>query len=336
LREAELAGLGLHRIPVPIPFVAAGGPVNVYVLEAKEGLILFDAGLGSDEAQAALLAGLERLGHRTDQISRIVVSHGHVDHFGAARFLQEQAGRDFPVLAHPADIPKIAEAGLRFRDQQPHYAVHLRRLGVPDEVLVATARAGETSFRLSRRVPVVGALAEGDVVAGRQLRFEVLHMPGHTSGLVCLWEPRLRLLLAADHLLEKVSPNPVMELDGEGGQVFWPLRTYLDSIARTRALDVALVLPGHGPPFAGHRAVIDGLLDYLERRQVRLLEHLTDGPQTGWELCQALFPRAGAGEAFLTMSETVAHLEVLEARGAVERTEVDGVWRFSTRSPRAH
>ena len=153
-------------------------------------------------------------------------------------------------------------------------------------------------------------------------------MPGHTPGLCVLHDPGHRLLLAADHLLERISPNPLIELRPDGPQLFQPLRAYLDSLARTRALEVELVVPGHGPPFGGHRAVIDGLLGFYVKRQARLAELLAGGPRTGWELCQALFPRARPGEAFLTMSETVANLEVLEAQERVARALEGEAWRF--------
>jgi len=54
-----LAALGVHRVPVPVPFAEAGGPANVYVIEEDGGgLALFDAGIGTREGRAALLAGL--------------------------------------------------------------------------------------------------------------------------------------------------------------------------------------------------------------------------------------------------------------------------------------
>lgn len=330
MTERDLEALGIHRIEVPVPFAAAGGPVNAYVLEAPDGsLVLFDAGLGSPEGQAALEAGFARLGRRFEEVSRIVVSHGHVDHYGAARFVQERHGGDLPVHAHPADLPKVDEAGPRFRDLLPAFELHFARLDVPPEVRAATGRAGADSYTFSRRVPGVRPLAAGDVVEGRHARFEVLHLPGHTPGLVALHEPRLRLLLPADHLLERISPNPLMEL-GPGGEAGWfrPLVAYLASIERTRALELDLVLPGHGAPFGGHRAVIDGLLGFMAKRQGRLAALLEEGPRTGWALCTALFPRARPAEAFLTLSETVANLEVMEARGEVARTLRGGAWRF--------
>jgi glyoxylase-like metal-dependent hydrolase (beta-lactamase superfamily II) len=329
LTEAELAGLGVHRLPLPIPFVAAGGPVNVYVIEAAGGgLVLFDAGLGSPQAEAALQAGFDRLGLRFEEVRRIVVSHGHVDHYGAARWVQERHGGELPVFAHPRDLMKIDEKGPRLRDQHPLYGRHFMRLGVPLDVLKALAASGEGAQRLARRVPDVQPVQAGATIEGRGLRFEVVEMPGHTPGLICLWAPEHGVLIPADHLLEKVSPNPIIELDADGEQVHRPLAVYLRSLERTRALEISLVMPGHGPGFTGHRALIDSLLGFYEKRQARLLGLLAERPRSGWELCQALFPRAGPAEAFLTVSETVANLEVLEDRGAVVRLEEAGAWLF--------
>lgn len=330
MTEADLADLGVFRIPVPIPFTAAGGPVNVYLVEeADGGLLLFDSGLGSAEATAALEEGFRRLGRRFDEVRRIVVSHGHVDHYGGARFVEERHGGAVPVYAHPADAPKIAEHGWRWRDRQPHFAAHLARLGVPADVLLAIAREGERGFGLAPRVREARPIGEGEVLETRHLALRVLHMPGHTPGLLCLHDAAHRLLFSDDHLLQKISPNPLIELgpNGEEG-VFRPLLAYVESIGRTRALDLDLVLPGHGPPFGGHREIIDALLAFQEKRQERIRALLRGGATTAWELSRALFPAARPSAAFLTVSETIANLEVLEHRGEAGRTLVDGVYRF--------
>lgn len=330
MTEADLAELGVHRIPLPIPFPQAGGPVNVYLVEeANGGILLFDAGLGSPEAQGALEAGFRRLGRRFEEVRRIVVSHGHVDHYGAARFVQERHGGELPVYAHSADIPKMAEGGWRWRDRQPLYAAYLARLGVPAEALAAIGREGEKGLGLARRLPEVRALSEGEVLRTRHLALKVLHMPGHTPGLLCLHDEERRVLLSDDHLLEKISPNPLIELgpDGEEGW-FWPLLAYVESLGRVRALDLEVVLPGHGPPFSGHRTMIDRLLEFYAQRQGRIREILAGGPRTAFDVSRVLFPSARPGDFYLTVSETIANLEAMEARGDVERALVDGVYRF--------
>ncbi|ACG71297.1 beta-lactamase domain protein [Anaeromyxobacter sp. K] len=331
MTEADLEGLGVHRIAIPVPFPQAGGPVNAYLVEeAGGGLLMFDSGLGTPEAQAALEAGFQRLGRRFDEVDRIVVSHGHVDHYGAARFVQERhGGPDVPVFGHPADAPKMSEQGPRWRELAPRLAAYLARQGVPPEVVELLAKQGEGGFRYARRLPEIRPIAEGEVLRTRHLALEVMHMPGHTPGLLCLYEREKRLFLSDDHLLEKVSPNPLIELgpDGQDG-FFRPLLAYLDSIRRLRALEVDLVLPGHGPPFGGHREIIDALLGFYAKRQARLLELLQGGPQTAHELARALWPRARPTDAFLTLSETVANLEVMESRGEVRRDRAAEPWRY--------
>jgi len=330
MTEADLADLGVFRIPVPVPFPQAGGPVNVYLVEeAGGGFLLWDSGLGSPEAIAALEEGFRRLGRRFDEVTRIVISHGHVDHYGAARFVEERHGGELSIYAHEADHAKVADSGWRWRDRLPHYGAYLARLGVPAEVLVAIAKAGEKGFGLARRVREVRAIGEGETIATRHLSLRVLHMPGHTPGLICLHDAPRRLFFSDDHLLEKISPNPLIELGPNGEEGFFrPLISYVANVERMRALDLDLVLPGHGPPFSGHREVIDRLLAFYGKRQARIREVLDERERTAWEVSVALFPGARPADAFLAISETVANLEVLEERGEASRSLVDGVYRF--------
>ena len=329
MTEADLASLGVTRIPVPVPFPQAGGPVNVYAIEDEGGVALYDSGLGSPEAEAALAKGFSDAGWRFEDVTRIVVSHGHVDHYGAARTVLERAGRPVPVFAHPADIPKMSESGWRWRDRLPHYVAFFLKLGVPADDIAAMGAEVSGGFKLARRIPEVHPLAEGDVLRFRRLSAEVLHMPGHTPGMACLHDAEHRLLFAADHLLEKVSPNPIIELgpDGEDG-AFRPLVAYLRSIARVRDLDLALVLPGHGPAFSGHREVIDGLVGFYRKRQDKILAALGDAPLTGHEIARALFPSIRPKDLFLVLSETIANVEVLQERGEVVRDESPDLYRY--------
>ena len=330
MTEAGLRELGIQRIPVPIPFPQAGGPVNVYLVEdAGGGVLMFDSGLGTAEAEAALEQGLARAGRSFDEVTRIVLSHGHVDHYGAARTVQERAGRPVPVHVHAGDAAKVSEAGRPWRELMPSYVAYLLKLGVPAEVMAQVGRNLGASYMMARRVPQVTLLDERGVFQAKYLALEVHHMPGHTPGLSCLYDRQHRLVLSGDHLLEKVSPNPIIDLGPEGREGhFRPLVAYLASIRRLRDMDVDLVLPGHGPPFADHRRVIDGLLQFYEKRQARVRELLAAGALTAYDVTQALFPWAREGDLFLVVSEAIANLEALEDRGEVGRDLEDGVYRF--------
>ncbi|HSP20669.1 MAG TPA: MBL fold metallo-hydrolase, partial [Myxococcaceae bacterium] len=264
---------------MPVPFVDAGGPVNAYAIEdGQGGLAFFDTGIGTSQGVAALHAGAEAAGLDLRRCTQVLVSHGHVDHSGNAQRLAELSGA--PVRVHADDMEKVVGESV-WEARAPMYAVFLRRQGVPEEQLPVLAEMGRHTGKFSRRVDPSRArpLTEGERIRLGKLRCEVLHLPGHTPGLVCLWDSEHRLLFADDHLLARVSPNPFLELV-DAGTTRRALVHYLHSIARVRALDVDWVLPGHGAPFQGHRAAIDSLLRFIERRQAKLLAALEGGPRT--------------------------------------------------------
>lgn len=320
---AALSRLGVHRIPVPVPFAEAGGPANVYVIEEEDGgLALFDAGIGTREGRDALLAGFAQLSLSLGDVRRIFISHGHIDHYGYARAAQEASGAQ--VFVHARDRAKITGAD-RSEQQLALYAAHLVRLGAPLELLAHVRVHFQDARRMARPIEDVLPLAAGTRLRFRRFEAEVLHLPGHTPGLVALWAAREQVLFSDDHLLERVSPNPLLDLEGEPEPRHKALVEYLASARRVRALPVELVLPGHAEPFSGHVQLIDRLLSFYEARQAKLLQLLRqEGAQTAAALSPRLFPRARAHQLYLTLSEVVGNLEVLEAQQRVARREHGG------------
>jgi glyoxylase-like metal-dependent hydrolase (beta-lactamase superfamily II) len=331
MQEEELGELGIFRISIPIPFRQAGGPVNAYVIEEDRGIMLFDVGIGLEESQAALAQGLARRGYGFRDVNRIVFSHGHIDHYGAAVWALEQVGRTIPVMIHNADAGKVLESGPDLLTLIRRNSRYLSRLGVPLPVLEDMLAAIRREAGLGRRLAEATPLMPGDKFRCRHVTLEALHMPGHTPGLCCLYDRAHQILFSADHLLEHVSPNPLIELRADGEPAsFKPLISYFESIGRVRALPVNLVLPGHATPFGAHRDVIDSLFTFYEQRQSKLLEAFGRGPLTVFEAMRELFPLSNSFELFLMMSETLGNLELLEKMGKIKRELKAESIRFRT------
>jgi glyoxylase-like metal-dependent hydrolase (beta-lactamase superfamily II) len=329
MKEHELQDLGIFRIPIPIPFRQAGGPVNAYVIEANQGLMIFDPGLGTEPSLAALAKGFARIGHRFEEVNRIILSHGHIDHFGAAAWVVEQAGHAIPISIHSADSDKVLQTGEYWPTMLRRNAALFTQLGMSMEVLEEAAARIDGNASLGRRLAAVDPLIPGERIPCKHITLEVYSMPGHTTGLCCLYEPDYRLLFSADHLLKRVSPNPVIDLrlDGERSS-FKPLVSYFQSLNRVRALAIDLVLPGHAEPFDNCLKVVDSLSVFYQRRQAKILEILERGSLTVYEVMKELFLSGDGFELILMMSETLGNLEVLEERGEVEREMKEGVIRF--------
>jgi glyoxylase-like metal-dependent hydrolase (beta-lactamase superfamily II) len=322
---AVLARLGVHRIAVPVPFPEAGGPANVYVIEEEGGgVALFDAGIGTRDGRDALHAGFQKLGLSLGDVRRIFVSHGHIDHYGYARAAQEASGA--PVYVHPRDADKVTGRN-RTQNHLEQYATYLLRLGAPATVLEHVRIHWQDTLRMARPIEQVEALEPGTTLRFRRFSAEVLHLPGHTPGLSCLWAAQPRVLFSADHLLERISPNPLLDLEGQAEPTHKALLSYLESARRVRALPALLVAPGHDEPFSGHQEIIDRLLVFYDRRQRRILDLMRDGPRTPAELAREVFVHAREQQMYLTLSELMGNLEVLEAQGRVVRSERAGqIW----------
>ena len=328
MSDERLSALGVYRIAVPVPFAAAGGPANVYAfLQADHRLTLFDAGIKSADGEKALRDGLAAHGFAFRDVARIVISHGHIDHFGGARLIQRESG--CTVEVHPLDREKVLEASRHYRGDI-HYAQYLGRLGLTTEQISTIQVGGDFTQTFADGLEDVGELKDGERLAFARCEVELLHLPGHTPGLVCLWDEAHRVLYADDHLLQKVSPNPLLELGPHGeDDKFRSLVTYLQSVRRAQRLPAELICPGHGEPFAGHGALIDGLLHFYDVRQERLVELLTAGEKSVIELVQLIFGRVRRSQLYLQLSEVVGNLEVLEEQGRVRRHFDGQVYRYS-------
>ncbi len=325
---AGLARLGVYRVPVPVPFLEAGGPANVYLIEETGGgLALFDAGIGTREGKDALLAGFKALGRRLEEVRRIFISHGHIDHYGYARAAQEASGA--AVYAHPRDHDKLTGRD-RTAGRLEAYRGYLLKLGAAEELLEHVKVHFQDTGRMARPLEEVLPIGDGAQLEFARFSAEVLHLPGHTPGLISLWAKEPRVLFSDDHLLERVSPNPLLDLEDGKEPTHRALCAYLRSSARVRELPVELVAPGHAEPFSGHVSVIDRLLYFYRQRQEKLLALLAaDGPQTAAALAPRIFPRAKKHQLYLTLSEVLGNLEVLEERSAVARFERGGLLYFA-------
>ncbi|MCX7682272.1 MAG: MBL fold metallo-hydrolase [Anaerolineae bacterium] len=309
----------LHPFSLPTPFPV--GPVNVYLAEG-EPLTLVDAGPHYDPARQALEEALAGLGYRVADLQRIVITHAHADHYGLAAELAEVSGAE--VLAHAASIPWMSdEEGFR---RLAFYGEVMIWAGVPQEMLTRLASLRAGTSRYTRPLVPKRTLVDGDLITLGGEAWTVLHTPGHAGGLICLHQPERRLLLSSDHLLRYISSNPILEPPGPGEKT-WPRRLveYMAQLNRVAALDLALTLPGHGPPLTDHRALIQERLAFHEQRAAHILDLLRAGPLTAHSLAQALFPTGDIVNYFLALSEVIGHLQWLEVSGRATCYEADGI-----------
>jgi glyoxylase-like metal-dependent hydrolase (beta-lactamase superfamily II) len=326
LRRAAEAGI--HRLAIPTPFMV--GRVNAYLIEDSP-LTLIDSGPNSAKALDELEQQLHELGHAIEDVELLIVSHQHIDHFGLASILARRSGAEVAALEQLA--PFLASYG-KESDLDDAFAQELMlRHGIPADVVTAL-RAVSASFRgWGAPVQVTRALAPGEQIALRDRTLQVLHRPGHSpSDTVFLDEPR-SILLAADHLIAHISSNPLLARPLGGSTDSTNARpkallAYMESLERTRAMDLSLVLPGHGAPISDHVALIDERFRMHRRRAEKINRLIAGGPRTAHEIAQELWGNVAVTQAFLTLSEVLGHVDLLLADGRIAEQERDGVVHF--------
>lgn len=82
----------------------------VFAITTSEGIILIDSGY-EGQTESVLIPGLVELGLDPAEIEYVIVAHGHRDHFGGARYLQERYGARIVLAAEDWDMMEEAAAG---------------------------------------------------------------------------------------------------------------------------------------------------------------------------------------------------------------------------------
>jgi glyoxylase-like metal-dependent hydrolase (beta-lactamase superfamily II) len=311
---------GIHRIPVPTPF--AVGRVNVYLIE-DDPLTLVDAGPNSGTSFDELTTGLAAVGHSLEDIELVILTHQHIDHLGLVSLVAQRSGAD--VAAIDVAVPFVENFREEARKDDDFARAVMLRNGIPEDVVSALSAVSEAFRAWGARADVTRVLHDGDELRLRDRTLAVHHRPGHSPSDTVFHDRERRMLIAADHLLPHISSNPLISRPPDGSSERpQALVTYMRSLEATRAMDVDLVLPGHGDPITDHRALIDERFALHRRRAGKILRLIQEQPRSAYEIAQALWGNIAVTQAYLTLSEVLGHVDLLTNDGSVAEVERDG------------
>ena len=220
--------------------------VNFYLVDHPDGLLLVDAGLPGHLGQ--LQEHLARSGRSLRDLRAVLLTHGHLDHTGLVAAVQ-QAGAE--IWIHESDAAILADgprSSMRHAKPERSMLPYLLRRPAAIGGPLHLARMGGFSGK-----PVLGPHTfhgdqRLDEVPGQP---QVIALPGHTQGTVAYHFPAVGVLFTGDALVTRE------DLTGHTGPSLVSRGFTHDSAAALASLDklaelpMALLLPGHGDPFAG-------------------------------------------------------------------------------------
>jgi glyoxylase-like metal-dependent hydrolase (beta-lactamase superfamily II) len=290
--------------------------VNLYLIE-DDPLTLVDAGPNSGTSLDELDHQLRALGRSIADIERIVITHQHIDHIGLVRIVAERSGAE--VVALDRLVPFVEGYSAEAAADDAYATEIMLRHGIPEDVAQALASVSLAFRAWGSRADVSHVVRDGEALefAGRSL--EVHFRPGHSPTDTIFLDAERRLLVGGDHLIAHISSNPLISRP-RGRQ---PLVEYMESLERTRAMDIAAVLPGHGDPIEDHVALIDDRLKLHRRRADKIHRLIAERPRSAYEVAQAMWGNIAVTQAFLTLSEVLGHTDLLARDGRVRPREDD-------------
>ncbi len=209
-------------IPVPLSLTTA-------FIVRDRGVLLIDTGNPRDGA--TILAAMRKAGIRPDDLSLILVTHGHPGHYGSADMLRELTDAPIAVHSADADVMRLGLTGLLFPGGI-----------IPRLIGFATGRAS---------APGSGGVEPDIIVEGNAdlaafgVRGRVIPTPGHTPGSVSILIAGGTAIIG--DLLSALLP---------GGRPRLPFRTG-DPAAARKSLRALLafgperVYAAHGGPWSG-------------------------------------------------------------------------------------
>jgi glyoxylase-like metal-dependent hydrolase (beta-lactamase superfamily II) len=323
---------GVRWLRMKLPFQL--DHINLWLLRDRQGGIdgwtIVDCGITNDATRDAWekifaneLQGLPVL--------RVIVTHMHPDHVGLAHWLTERWGVRLWISATDYNAARMASSGIAAIGGEST-ARFMAGHGLIDADAQAQIRA-RTNYYASmvpQLPPAYRRLMHGDVLQIGARDWACHAGYGHAPEHISLHCPALDVLISGDMVLPRISTNvSVQEIEPEAN----PLRLYLDSIARMKALpEHTLVLPSHGRPFRGLHTRVDQLAAHHDERLADVISACREAPQCAADLLMILFRRKlDLHQTTFAMGESVAHLHALWLAGRlVRRLDADGIYRFST------
>ncbi len=314
-------GARIYRIPTE---AFPGFIVYSYVLLNVGVPTLVDTGSGYGSSNEQLLQGIETLKTEFNEslavkdIRRILISHGHIDHFGGVAFMVEQTGAQVGV--HEIDRRVLTAYEERVIVATKDLRVYLERAGVSAKLLPTLIEMYGFSKKHVRSVSADINLDEDVEIDG--MRF--IHTPGHCPGQVCILIGDV--LLSADHILARTTPHQAPESITH----YTGLGHYLESLRKIEHMDgIRLALGGHEDPIHDVYSRIEAIRASHQRKLERVLDAVTGAgaPTTISEISKVMYPDRHGYDVLLALEEVGAHVEYLYQHGKLAVCNLDEVER---------
>ncbi|HCC78237.1 MAG: hypothetical protein A2X25_01275 [Chloroflexi bacterium GWB2_49_20] len=293
--------------------------VYAYLVQSGENLVLIDTGSGSELSNNGILEGFTRVSAeigeeiRVEDLTHILLTHGHIDHMGGLVFLKEKSHA--LVGVHELDVQTISHHEERLSLISLRLNQYLCEAGIPEDDRSQMLQLYKFTKAFFHSVPVDFTYEQSDMQCGP---FSMLHLPGHCPGQVAI---RLDdYIFCGDHVLSDITPHQ----SPERLIPYLGLGHYLESLEKfnTWADGYKIILSGHDLPIEDLAERSIAIRKAINTRLDQCMDFLCE-PHSLSDLTSHLYGKVAGYNALLVLEKTGAYVEYLYQHGLLEITNVD-------------
>jgi len=307
-----------HIHPIVIKLSGFGDLVssNMYVVGSRP-FTLIDAAPKFPGSFEAVTSQMSQAGINLTDIERIIITHGHIDHYGLAKTISEAVPHPVECFVHEQDAWRLSSDYFKnntWDNQSEQFALFT---GIPQYAVDRVKKRSQFYKRFGDPLDNVQTMRDGDVFTCKDFELRVIHTPGHSPGSCCIYEPQSRVLFSGDHLIKHISPNPFHEINRSRlkDPGYQSLVAFDKSLEKVLNIQARFAFSGHGEYIDDIPAIVNTYRYHHRARMDKILEILCQKPGTIYSLLETIFPSLDQGEIYLAISEITVHLEVLINQG---------------------
>lgn len=312
-----------HPIQIELPVVFDESTVNSWLFKGSTNTLV-DCGMKTDASWDALVAGLDQQGLAISDIHRVIITHGHADHMGAAAKVAEEAGAEIW-------IPEFLEP----------WAIDLPRQIEKRSDLYKTAFYSHADDQLFKWIdwvdklpliwdPIAAAkvkvFANDAVLDIGEHQWQTIYTPGHCINQVVFYQKDHKCLLSADMIL-KMTPVPYFDLPIdrhiEGRTPV--IEQLLESYQKIDDLDIEYIYPGHAGMMGDPTHLIAKQTSRIQDNIQRCTALIREGKDDLSAIMHVLYPKRINDSTFFMV---VAILDYLVDHNLVDRALVEGKFKY--------
>lgn len=298
----------IYQIQVPLPQNPLRA-VNCYLIRGHRDLLI-DVGMNRRACREVLFPALQTLQVNKKRLD-LFITHLHADHLGLASDFGAM-GCTIYFNREEGEIIKKDDfwEGLYASSSRNGFPLKKLKEAIQKHPGYRYGSQGDLSFSY---------LEDGDEIEVGDYQLTCISTPGHSPGHLCLYEPKKGILFSGDHILEQITPNITGITQSN------PLKSYLTSLEKVKALTVHQVLPGHRRVFTHCQERIEELKVHHFQRNQEILTILQEGPKTPyqvagkmqWDLSYSCWSQFPIPQQWFATGEALAHLRYLQGEGQV-------------------